>query len=101
MMEVIIADCVIYIEIHLNSYWSLTELAERYHYSPFHFSHFFKEVTGFTLAAYICNADYVRPVTRFIKGLPSNKQPSITGFKVTQAFIEPLLKSTVVAQKTT
>lgn len=86
MMEAIIADCVIYIETHLNSHWTLSELAERYHYSPFHFSRLFKEVTGVTLAAYVRQRRVCHTLYEISQGAPKQQTALNYGFQSYSGF---------------
>ncbi|MBP1041537.1 helix-turn-helix domain-containing protein [Vagococcus sp. BWB3-3] len=85
-MERIIADCVNYIETHLKSHWTVTELAERYHYSPFHFARLFKEITGSTLATYIRQRKLCHTLYDISQGQPKQQAALDYGFQSYSGF---------------
>lgn len=85
-MEATIQECVEHIEQQLKSHWRIKDLANRYHYSPFHFSRLFKEVTGFTLAAYIRQRKLSHTLYEISQGQPKQQAALTYGFQSYSGF---------------
>lgn len=100
-MERMIMDCINYIETQLKSDSELTDLATKYHYSPFHFYRLFKEMTGFTLASYIRQRKLCHTLYDISQGAAKEQTALDYGFKNYSGFYRAFTQLYGCSPKTT